>query len=157
MRIMQHPDIERDCLIDRYVRKTLGAAEREVFEEHFLDCPQCLEQLEIAASLRQAIRESAVEAVTPAPAPRPRRWFVWNWVLAGAAAACLILSVTFYQQMQHAKFELASVRGLASSPEVYVLAQSRGSNEAKEITLPGEPRWMVFSVEMDTTQFPSYH
>ena len=46
--------------------------------------------------------------------------------------------------------------GLASSPEVYVLGLSRGSTQAKEIALPHAPRWMVFSIEMDTTQFPSY-
>ena len=40
--------------------------------------------------------------------------------------------------------------------EVFVLGQSRGGSEVKEIALPREPRWMVFSIEMDTTQFPSY-
>lgn len=169
---MQHSEIERDCLIDRYVRNTLRAAERQAFEEHFLDCPQCLEQIEIASSLRQALRESAVEAISqslPAPA-RPRRWFGWNWVQAGAAACLVVAMVTsfvFFRQMRDARSELASaqssferelgsVRGLASSPEVYVLGQSRGSSNVREIALPREARWMVFSVEMDTTQFPSY-
>jgi hypothetical protein len=172
MSIMQHSEIERDCLIDRYVRNTLRAAERQAFEEHFLDCPQCLGQIEIASSLRQALRESAVEAVSQsAPAPaKPRRWFVWNWVQAGAAA-CLVVamvtSIVFFRQMRDARSELASaqsaflrelgsVRGLPSPPEVYVLGQSRGSSEVKEIRLPHEARWMVFSIEMDTTQYPNY-
>ena len=162
---MQHSEIERDSLIDRYVRNTLRGAERQSFEEHFLDCPQCLEQLEIASSLRQAIRESAVEAVAAPPAAR-RRWYVLGWLQA-AAAACLVItiatSIVFFEQMRHARrelagaqIELASARGLASSPEVFVLGQSRGGSEVKEIALPREPRWMVFSIEMDTTQFPSY-
>lgn len=170
MSIMQHSEIERDCLIDRYVRNTLRAAERQAFEEHFLDCPQCIEQIEIASSLRQAIRESAVEAVSQSAPARPRRWFFWNWVQAGAAA-CLVVamvtSIVFFRQVREARSELASaqsaferelgsVRGLASAPEVYVLGQSRGGSEVKEIALPREARWMVFSVEMDTTQFPSY-
>jgi hypothetical protein len=163
---MQHSEIERDSLIDRYVRNTLRGAERQSFEEHFLDCPQCLEQLEIASSLRQAIRESAVPAVVAAPAALPRRWYVLGWIQA-AAAACLVVtmatSVVFFEQRQHARRELASAqvdlasaRGLASAPEVYVLGLSRGSSEAKDIALPRAPRWMVFSIEMDTTQFPSY-
>jgi hypothetical protein len=162
---MQHSEIERDSLIDRYVRNTLRGAERQSFEEHFLDCPQCLEQLEIASSLRQAIRESAVEAVAAPPVAR-RRWYVLGWLQA-AAAACLVItmatSIVFFEQMRHARrelagaqIELAGVRGLASSPEVFVLGQSRGGSEVKEIALPREPRWMVFSIEMDTTQFPSY-
>ena len=170
---MQHPEIDRDCLIDRYVRNTLRGAERQVFEEHFLDCPQCLEQLEIASSLREAIRESAAEAITAPPtvaAARPRRWFVWNWVPAGVAACLVLTTVTgivSFQRMRQAKIELASaqwnfqrelgsVRELASSPEVYVLGQSRGGAEIREIALPARARWMVFSVEMDTTRFPSY-
>lgn len=162
---MQHSEIERDSLIDRYVRNTLRGAERQSFEEHFLDCPQCLEQLEIASSLRQAIRESAVEAVAAPPVARPRRYgLIW---LQAVAVACLVLttatSVVFFQQTQHvrrdlaiAQLELGSARGLASSPEVYILGQSRGTSEVKEIVLPRAPRWLVFSVEMDTTQFPSY-
>jgi hypothetical protein len=147
------------------VRNTLRGAERQSFEEHFLDCPQCLEQLEIASSLRQAIRDSAVEAVASPPVALPRRWYLLGWVQA--AAACLVVamatSVMFFEQMQHARrelasaqVELASARGLASSPEVWVLGLSRGSTQAKEIALPHGPRWMVFSIEMDTTQFPSY-
>lgn len=163
---MQHSEIERDSLIDRYARNTLRGAERQSFEEHFLDCPQCLEQLEIASSLRQAVRESAVEAVVAVPAALPRRWYVLGWVQA-AAAACLVVtlatSVVFFEQMQHARrelasaqVELASARGLAAPPEVYVLGLSRGRNEIKEIAIQRAPRWMVFSIEMDTTQFPSY-
>jgi hypothetical protein len=163
---MQHSEIERDSLIDRYVRNTLRGAERQSFEEHFLDCPQCLEQLEIASSLRQAIRESAVDAVAAPPVARPRRWYVLGWIQAGAAA-CLVVtvatSVVFFEQMRHARrelagaqIELASARGLASSPEVFVLGLSRGGSEIREIALPREPRWMVFSIEMDTAQFPSY-
>jgi hypothetical protein len=163
---MQHSEIERDSLVDRYVRNTLRGAERQSFEEHFLDCPQCLEQLEIASSLRQAIRESAVQAVAAPAVARPRRWYVLGWVQA-VAAACLVVtvvtSVVFFEQMQHARrelasaqVELASARGLASSPEVYVLGLSRGSSEIRAIALPRAPRWMVFSIEMDTTQFPGY-
>jgi len=164
---MQHSEIERDSLIDRYVRNTLRGAERESFEEHFLDCPQCLEQLEIASSLRQAIRESAVEAVASPVVSRPRRWYVLGWVQA-AAAACLAVTMTtsimFFEEMQLSKRELASAQvdlvkaqALASSPDVYVLGLSRGGSESKQIALPRAPRWMVFSIEMDTTQFASYY
>jgi hypothetical protein len=163
---MQHSEIERDSLIDRYVRNTLRGAERESFEEHFLDCPQCLEQLEIASSLRQGIRESAVEAVAPAVVSRPRRWYVLGWVQA-AAAACLVLTMTtsivFFEETRRARSELAiaqvdlvKAQALASSPDVYVLGLSRGGSESKQIPLPRAPRWMVFSIEMDTTQFASY-
>jgi hypothetical protein len=174
---MQHPEIEADCLIDRYVRNTMPPAQRQAFEEHFLDCPQCLDQLEVASSLRQAIRESGLGADTVSqglenPARRDGRagWFGWRGLQVGAFA-CLVASaatsVVFFRQAQNARSELAgmqsdyaraleSARGLANSPMVYVLGQSRGSVGSREIGLPRERRWMVFSVEMDTTQYPGY-
>jgi hypothetical protein len=171
---MQHPEIESECLIDHYVRNTMPPAQRQAFEEHFLDCPQCLDQLETASSLRQAIRESAVEAATVSRrVENPARrgvWFGWRWVQVGAFA-CLAFSaatsVVFFRQAQSARSELASLQSdyararenataLASPPMVYVLGQSRGSVENKEITLPRDRRWMVFSVEMDTTRYPAY-
>jgi hypothetical protein len=174
---MQHPEIESECLIDHYVRNTMPPAQRQAFEEHFLDCPQCIDQLEIASSLRQAIRESAVEAATVSrPVESPARrdgwlgWFGWRWVQVGAFA-CLAVSaatsVVFFRQAQSARSELAGMQSdyaralegataLASPPMLYVLGQSRGSVESKEITLPRDRRWMVFSVEMGTTQYPVY-
>jgi anti-sigma factor RsiW len=53
---MEHSFIEAHNQIDRYVRGTMPVAERTAFEEHFLDCPNCLQQLEVASSLRGAIR-----------------------------------------------------------------------------------------------------
>ena len=45
---MEHSFIERTDVIDRYVRGTMPPAERSEFEEHFLDCQECLDQLELA-------------------------------------------------------------------------------------------------------------
>jgi hypothetical protein len=47
---MEHSFIAQTDVIDRYVRGTMPAAERSEFEEHFLDCQECLEQLELARS-----------------------------------------------------------------------------------------------------------
>lgn len=174
---MQHPEIESECLIDHYVRNTMPPAQRQAFEEHFLDCPQCLDQLEMASSLRQALRESVVEAATVSPrVESPARrdgwlgWFGWRWVQVGAFACLAVTaatSIVFFRQAQSARSELASLQSdyarvregataLASPPMSYVLGQSRGGVESKEIALPRDRRWMVFSVEMDTTQYPVY-
>src|SRR5579864_3315618 len=115
---MQHPEIESECLIDRYVRNTMPPAQRQAFEEHFLDCPQCLDQLEAAASLRQAMRESAAEVLVSSPRAEPVRDHRWlwpgvRWVQIGAFA-CLVFtagtSVVFFRQAQTARTELASAR-----------------------------------------------
>jgi len=171
---MEHRQIERDNLIDRYVRGTMALPERRTFEEHFLDCPECLEQLETARSLRQALRVSAAEntSVDDRPVVARSRWpVVWQWVAAGAAACLLVAAVTsvaLFQQLQLAHVELASARSvfeqrsedarraLEREPVVYTLAMSRGARQGSEIALPRDRRWMVFSIELDTTQVRSY-
>jgi len=65
---MQHSFIEEHNQIDRYVRGTMPVTERTAFEEHFLDCPYCLQQLEVARSLREAIRMTVCDM---APSPEP--------------------------------------------------------------------------------------
>ena len=59
---MDHSFIERTDIIDRYVRGTMPPAERSEFEEHYLDCEECLEQLELARSLREGIKVCAAQA-----------------------------------------------------------------------------------------------
>ena len=76
---MDHSRIEEHNLIDRYVRGTLPADERAEFEEHFVDCAACQEQIEAAKSLRLAVRESVTET---------RASSGWRWT-AIAACACL--------------------------------------------------------------------
>ena len=63
---MEHSFIEEHNQIDRYVRGAMPVAERTAFEEHFLDCPDCLQQLEVARSLREAIRMAAAGMGAPA-------------------------------------------------------------------------------------------
>ena len=59
---MDHTYIDENSLIDRYVRTTLPVVEQAAFEEHFVDCPRCLEQLGIARSLREALRSFAASS-----------------------------------------------------------------------------------------------
>jgi anti-sigma factor RsiW len=65
---MEHSFIEAHNQIDRYVRGTMPVAERTAFEEHFLDCPNCLQQLEVARNLSGAIRIAIAEM---APSAEP--------------------------------------------------------------------------------------
>jgi hypothetical protein len=179
---MEHPYIEENNLIDRYVRGTLPVETRAAFEEHFLDCTECLDQLEVARSLRDAIRISAVdfagaaETASTQPTARLRGVWAWRW-LSMTATACLGIALLtgglLYQRLEHTRQELArnqltSVRDLENMrqafesarqapPMVYVLNQSRGGAEpVRKISIPGTPRWIVLSAELDTTQFRGY-
>jgi len=143
---MDHLRIEERNLIDRYVRGSMPVAERAEFEEHFVECAACQEQIEFARSFRQAVRESVAE----------RAGSGWRWA-ALAAAACLAValaaSTVFLLQRQSARSELANLR---RPPVVFGLSLSRNAAEPQTIMLPSEPRWMVFVAEIDAARYSRY-
>ena len=148
---MDHSRIEEHNLIDRYVRGTLPADERAEFEEHFVDCAACQEQIEAAKSLRLAVRESVTET---------RASSGWRWT-AIAACACLGIALAassmFLFERQSARSELASLRSsLDRAPVVFGLSLSRDPSEPRAVTIPAEPRWMVFLAEIDATRYSRY-
>ena len=148
---MDHSRIEERNLIDRYVRGSLPADERAEFEEHFVDCVACQEQIEAAKSLRVAVRESVAET---------RAGSGWRWT-AIAACACLGVALAassmFLFERQSARSELASLRSsLDRAPVVFGLSLSRDASEPRAITIPVEPRWMVFLAEVDATRYSRF-
>jgi hypothetical protein len=58
---MDHAYIESHGLVERYHQRVLPADEEARFEEHFVDCPQCMEQLELARGLQRGLRTMAAE------------------------------------------------------------------------------------------------
>lgn len=54
-----HSVIEREGMIERYLLGQLSPEELDRFEDHYFECPECLEQLELAETLRGGIRRTA--------------------------------------------------------------------------------------------------
>ncbi len=61
---MDHNYIEEQNIPDRYLLGKLPPEERARFEDHFIDCPECLDRLETAEDFRGALRTVAAEDVT---------------------------------------------------------------------------------------------
>jgi hypothetical protein len=162
---MEHSFIEQTDVIDRYVRGTMPPAERFEFEEHFLDCQECLEQLEIARSLREGIKVCAARpTVRAATRTRVSRWFSWRPAAAAALAVLLISaipSVVWYRSLNGAlERETRRADQLANAPllppAVYTLSPTRGAQAARVISIPESPRWILLALEMDTSQYHDY-
>jgi hypothetical protein len=162
---MEHSFIEQTDVIDRYVRGTMPPAERFEFEEHFLDCQECLEQLEIARSLREGIKVCAAQpSGAAAIRPRASSWFSWRPAAVGAMAILLfsaIPSVVLYRSLNGAlERETSKANQLANAsllpPAVYTLSPTRGAQAARVIGIPELPRWILLALEMDTSQYHDY-
>ena len=61
---MDHHYIKEQNIPDRYLLGKLPPEERARFEEHFIDCQECLDRLETTEDFRQALRSVAAEDAT---------------------------------------------------------------------------------------------
>jgi hypothetical protein len=98
---MEHEDAIQLHAAERYVTHRLSAAERDAFEEHFFDCPECAEevrweQIFVANGRAAALQPPAKLHPQPVPVPSPRGWRAkWSGVLAWRPALPLSLAVNF--------------------------------------------------------------
>lgn len=139
-------------MIERYVRRELSDAERQVFEEHILDCADCFEQVQemerFAAGMRHHFANSPAD-------PRGARWF-WPSLAAGLAAAVIVLGIVTgrdavslsasHRREQALTTEVAAAR--RSSPvqtaqplaagdlPLAILEATRGANSTTELSVP---------------------
>jgi hypothetical protein len=58
---MNHDYIDEHQIADRYVMGTLSEEEAEQFEDHSFTCPECLDRIEVARSMRRGFQRVARE------------------------------------------------------------------------------------------------
>ncbi len=95
---MDHAYIESNGLVERYHRGLLPPDEEARFEEHFVGCPECTEQLELARGFQRGLKamaaEDAARAVMGAGLfawlARRGRLARWGTALAVLAVAALL-------------------------------------------------------------------
>src|SRR5262245_48328088 len=61
---MEHSYIEDHHIADRYLSGKLSIEERARFEEHFVDCPECLDRLQTIDNFSAGLRTVAAEEAT---------------------------------------------------------------------------------------------
>lgn len=97
---MEHDEAARSHAAERYVAHELSPAEREAFEAHFFECPQCAAEVSFELSFPAAVRTASrlpqepQRAAAPAGDTSVKRW--WDWlghrpVMAFSFAANVVL------------------------------------------------------------------
>jgi len=168
---MQHPYIEEHNFVERYLTKRLNPEERAAFEEHFIDCPDCLDAIEFAQSLSDGIKLVAAE---PAAPPKRSLWATFReaafWRGAALAAACVLVlllpvAVLVERRIDDVQSRYAGElqanaairRQLERGPSVFLLTETRGVGSAvANVPLPASPALLVFSIERDMTAYRAY-
>jgi hypothetical protein len=126
---MDHHEAIRCEAVEKYLLGELAPQERDDFEEHFFDCPECAADLKTtAAFLDEAKREFRREP-TAKLAPRIRKpfrlGFLWRPAVLAPAFA-LLLSVIVYQNVRI--FTPAGESTRLDRPEVLSAVSLIGAN-----------------------------
>ena len=147
--------VHQQHLADRYVLGQLTAAEAERFEDHYLSCDECSEELERARLMtggfkRVAAEEVAATLVTGVAWWRRRR----IWMPLATAAVAVVLSVPFALDPSTSE---GTRGGRVNTPVVY-LQPVRDLEPAPShlIRLPEKPGWIVLVLELDPPFYPVY-
>jgi tetratricopeptide (TPR) repeat protein len=100
----QKPVATMDCqrvakeeIIERYLAGKLPEAEAEAFEQHYLGCQSCFEELQLRHATAMELKRLPVVSSRPVAVPWSTRW---TWILATAAVLFLTLVsvTTFYRR-----------------------------------------------------------
>lgn len=103
--ILEHEDVEKGDLVARYQAGRLEPLELEAFEEHYLHCARCLDQLEIDQEIGSALRIAAAQDA--AAMARPLAVVAWlsrlsrsrqAMALVGALLVAFVLPLTWQQR-----------------------------------------------------------
>lgn len=134
---MRHQEIEEHQLIDRYLMGKLPPEEAARFEEHYLSCPQCLQELEWGEKMARGFKETAARpasggqgsAADQGRAGNRRRQTLNRWPLLAAAAVLASLLILppllLYRQMSRLDQKLSQAR-----QELLQTRQSGGRQES---------------------------
>lgn len=166
---MNHQQAIDSMAVERYVLNEMTATDRQAFEEHYFNCPECLEAITYASDFLEVGREYVQDDAKTQPAPVPipawyKRIFSSSWwsspVPAFAAAVFLALfGLSIYQGV-----ELAQARKSVNTPHVVAASVflpltargSRGDSRAAELpTVTVNPN-QAFTLDLDLPQHDQY-
>jgi hypothetical protein len=147
---MDHTYIEENQIADRYVQGTLPADEAERFENHYLSCPECLDQLGLAESMQRGFHRAAAQDVGKLVAVQQLAVLVWLARLSRRSQAGVLLSAFLVLAILPASLGLQTVRrGRELDATRAALASERA---ARERTVP-----QLAHLQQPEANFPVLH
>lgn len=117
---MDHDEVVRLKMTERYLLNELGSEDRDQFEEHFFVCQECAMDVRAGADFVSSSR--VILAETPAhenqqvftPAPRRSGWLSWWRPAFSVPVLALLLAIVGYQNL----VVYPHLRARASQPQI---------------------------------------
>ena len=167
---MEHPQIDHDRIVDRYLVGGLSSAEEARFEEHLFACADCLEKVEWGEELRRGLRAVAAEDAARATVSlglvawlKSRRPVQLAGVVSLALAFVLLPVLMVRQQAELSRLRAAAPPTTAGGFVeplgdflVVSLGVVRDASDAVEIRLDPSRGAVLLSLELQTVGASSY-
>jgi len=100
---MDHDEVVRHQMAEKYLLNELESADREAFEQHFFDCPDCAADVHAGALFvdhsKIVLAETAEAQNEPVPSRPQPGWFAWFRPAFALPAMALLLVVLGYQNL----------------------------------------------------------
>jgi hypothetical protein len=95
---MDHKHIDEFDLVDRYLMGRLAAEETARFEEHFVDCVECVNRLSLTKTFIEELRRVGIDLTREASVLTTqkaigRRWYYHRKALAWMAASIFVIAL----------------------------------------------------------------
>jgi len=142
---MDHAYIEEHQIADRYVMGNLPPEEAEIFEDHYLSCPQCLDRLALAESMQRGFKRAAGQDAARLISARQLALVAWLSRLSRSRQAAALLLVLLavavialpgalaWRRLGHADRELAETRRALEQERERSTAGSRSAAEVERL------------------------
>lgn len=152
---MDHKIAVKIRAAERYLLGELTVAERDDYENHYFECPECAEEIRVGAALIDNARAELQIAYSPAPARR-LGWFGWLQPSYAVAALVILLALLAYQNLftiPRLKHETAAITTQPLTSFSFITVGSRGVAPPTITPPPGRP----FGIYFDIPSTSAYH
>src|SRR5215469_4366578 len=157
---MEHSEAIQQMSVERYLLDELSTEEKEAFEQHVFDCPECALDLRAGTAFITEAKEQLPELVFQSPAPakpsaKKNRWSFWLQPAFAVPVFAILLAVIAYQNLS----TIPALRKSADAPHVlHSLAIHLGTRGAARTTVQADrTEGLALSIELPpTTAYSSY-
>lgn len=164
---MNHQQAIDSMAVERYVLGEMTAADRQAFEGHYFNCPECLEAITFASDFLEAGHEYVVE---PKQEPAKVQTFVWHkrlfstsWWFSPVPAFASAVFLSLFGLSIYQGIELAQVKKTLHTPSVvaasvFLPPSARGGSDATgaDLRTVTVERNRAFALDLDLPQHDQY-
>ena len=166
---MNHQQAMEQHATERYLLREMSAEERHAFEEHYLDCAECLEAVtfgtEFLEAGRQVAQEMRQEDRNPVPAPSWRERMVpllSGWLHPASALVFALLlcfvGLSVYQMvvLEKQKNTIAQLKAPKQELRFVLREQTRSADNIQVVRVPRESQLQLVVEFTPDSKFNAY-